>query len=105
MVMSNVSTLQQRALQSQSLSKHQKLAKLGFHGSYRAEDIVFLLHKSQLQPIEIIEKERLIQSGQRHYSQMIGPEVAPSAQHWQHYHEAMRLGAKRMAFGCKTYGI
>lgn len=77
--------------------KIKQLQNLGFHGSYRPEDITFLLKKNSIQPTDVIQKERLIQSGEVHYSQMLSVEKAPSATHLEHYQEAFRLGATRMA--------
>ena len=75
----------------------QQLQSLGFHGSYRPEDITFLLKQNVIQPTDVTQKERLIQSGEAHYSQMISVEKAPSATHLTHYDAAFRLGADRMA--------
>ena len=50
-----------------------------FHGSYRAEQVTFLLKPIQLAPIaDTAAKEALIQSGQKHYSEMLSPEYPPS---------------------------
>ena len=50
-----------------------------FSGSYRQEDVEFLLTPMALEPIlDLAEKERMIQSGQRHYSEMLSPESLPS---------------------------
>ncbi|HRD66308.1 MAG TPA: tellurite-like stress resistance cysteine protease StiP [Candidatus Competibacter sp.] len=48
-----------------------------FTGSYRAEDAVFLLKPMRLDTVDVTAKERLIQSGQRHYSEMLAPERMP----------------------------
>lgn len=74
-----------------------KLQQLGFHGSYRADDITFLLRQDQIQPIDLKDKEHLIQTGQAHYSEMISLEAAPSAEHLKYFDQAMLAGAKRMA--------
>lgn len=76
---------------------HLDNTSLGFSGSYHAEDVVFLLKKMDIQPTDVQEKERLIQSGQMHYSQMISLEKAPTKQHWSCFNQAMHLGAMRMA--------
>jgi hypothetical protein len=45
-----------------------------FTGSYRAGEVEFLLTPLPLQDfVDVPEKERLIQSGQRHYSEMLSP--------------------------------
>ena len=48
-----------------------------FSGSYRAEDTVFLLKPMRLDMVDVATKERLIQSGSRHYSELLAPERAP----------------------------
>ena len=48
----------------------QQLQSLGFHGSYRPEDITFLLKQNVIQPTDVTQKERLIKSGEAHYSQI-----------------------------------
>ena len=42
-----------------------------FSGSYSAEDIQFLLRLSILADTPVEQKEKLIQTGQRHYSEML----------------------------------
>lgn len=76
---------------------NQTLANLGFHGSYRPQDITFLLNVTELQPTPVAEKERLIQSGKKHYSEMISEEKAPSPEHLKHFQHAFTHGAKRLA--------
>lgn len=76
---------------------NQTLANIGFHGSYRPEDITFLLNITELKPTPVAEKERLIQSGQKHYSEMISDEKAPSTEHLNHFEYALQHGAERLA--------
>lgn len=75
----------------------EKLKALGFSGSYHPDDIVFLLKKLHLKPLSNEEKERLIQSGEKHYSQMISSEKAPSPEHLSLYRQALAKGAERFA--------
>ena len=52
-----------------------------FHGSYRPQDVEFLLKPlalAQAQTENVADKESLIQSGARHYSEMLTPESLPS---------------------------
>ncbi len=69
----------------------------GFSGSYLPAQVQFLLRQTTLTPTVVDEKERLIQSGQKHYSQMIGQEMPPSAEHLRLYDRAMSDGARRYA--------
>ena len=48
-----------------------------FSGSYRPEDVVFLLKPVSLTMVDIAGKERLIQSGAYHYSELLSPEQVP----------------------------
>ncbi|EXJ14753.1 cysteine protease StiP family protein [Imhoffiella purpurea] len=70
-----------------------------FSGSYRPEDVQFLLKTIDVDPIEVAEKERLIQSGQRHYSEMLSRESLPSARYLEVFHRALAMGLEPMARG------
>ena len=50
-------------------------------GSYQPDDVTFLLREMNIDPTETAEKERLIQSGEKHYSEMVSMERAPSPAH------------------------
>jgi hypothetical protein len=72
-----------------------------FSGSYRADDVTFLLRplaRQDFTPVD--EKESLIQSGRRHYSQMLSPESAPSARYMRLFDDACRANNPRMARDC-----
>lgn len=74
-----------------------------FSGSYCSEDVEFLVTRLPPQPmVTVAEKERLIQSGARHYSQMLSPEEAPSAAYQSLFEQACALNADRMAKDCLT---
>lgn len=69
-------------------------------GSYLASDVTVLLdtvNKNTVTNVPVGQKEALIQSGQRHYSDMITLERAPSAMHEQLYTQALTQGTKRTA--------
>lgn len=66
-------------------------------GSYLPEDVHFLLQPVQIAMTDVVEKERLIQSGQKHYSDMISTESAPSETHMALYERAVTQNAGRMA--------
>jgi predicted negative regulator of RcsB-dependent stress response len=69
----------------------------GFSGSYQSEQVTFLLKRTHIEPTDTIEKERLIQSGEKHYSQMISLESAPTERHSQLFEQAMQQGQQRLA--------
>src|SRR5262249_5898839 len=68
-----------------------------FSGSYDPEDVIFLLKPVHVAPTPLAEKERPIQTGQRHYSEMIGEEKLPSSQYLQIFHEALARVRERFA--------
>lgn len=80
-------------------SNIQKLKKYG-SGSYLASDVTVLLDivdKDAVADVPVSQKEALIQSGQRHYSDMLTLEDAPTAMHEQLYQQALEQGTTRTA--------
>jgi hypothetical protein len=74
-----------------------------FCGSYHTDDVQILLTPLGGVPFkDIAEKERLIQSGQSHYSEMISREALPSPQYMSLFQDAMVENADRMASDCLT---
>ena len=79
--------------------KRADLAAYG-SGSYLASDVTVLLNiveKDAVADVPVSQKEAFIQSGQRHYSDMLTLEDAPSAMHEQLYDQALAQGAVRTA--------
>jgi ribosomal protein L7Ae-like RNA K-turn-binding protein len=74
----------------------QQSKSVGFSGSYDPGDITFLLQDVALEATSIADKEKAIQSGTRHYSEMISEEKAPSAAYKSIFAKAMDAGAKRL---------
>ncbi|WP_426101577.1 cysteine protease StiP family protein [Massilia sp. TSP1-1-2] len=76
---------------------------MNFSGSYRSGDVRFLLKPlDMLDFVDIPEKERLIQSGQRHYSEMLSPESLPSERYLNVFRQACKANMARMAQDCLT---
>jgi len=74
---------------------------VSFSGSYRAGEVSFLLTQLKAQEFtSVLEKERLIQSGRRHYSQMLSPEAPPSKRYMTVFEDACRANNGRMAADC-----
>ncbi|WP_306395224.1 cysteine protease StiP family protein [Telluria beijingensis] len=72
-----------------------------FSGSYRPGDVDFLLRRlPQANFVDVAEKEALIQSGRRHYSQMLSPESTPSERYMALFDAACRANNARMAQDC-----
>ncbi|MGJ0484618.1 MAG: cysteine protease StiP family protein [Methylomicrobium sp.] len=68
-----------------------------FTGSYSANDVEFLLTPIEMEDTPVAVKEALIQSGQRHYSEMLTYESLPSEAYLQLFHDALVLNGPCMA--------
>src|SRR5262245_37589572 len=68
-----------------------------FSGSYQREDVTFLLKPVRLEPTSVAENEWLVQTGRRHYSEMISAETLPSASYLRVFREAMAREKARFA--------
>ena len=66
-------------------------------GSYLPDDVHFLLRRVELSATGVEEKERLIQTGQKHYSEMISQETAPSEAHQALFERTLAQNGERMA--------
>lgn len=69
----------------------------GLHGSYLPGDVTFLLTPLAMTMVKIAAKERLIQSGTRHYSEMLSAEHAPSAAYMEVYRKALAANGAKLA--------
>jgi hypothetical protein len=68
-----------------------------FSGSYDPSDVVFLMKPVVLAPTERHAKERLIQSGARHYSEMVAQECVPDPRYLALYEAALARNGSRLA--------
>lgn len=68
-----------------------------FTGSYSVNDVQFLLKPIAMEDTPLHIKEALIQSGQKHYSEMLTHESPPSGDYLQLFYQAMNLNRTRMA--------
>jgi hypothetical protein len=68
-----------------------------FCGSYLPGDVEFLLKRVKMEFTDVETKEKAIQSGQRHYSEMLSPEKAPSQRYQDVYQNVLAQNAPRMA--------
>jgi len=75
---------------------------VNFSGSYAGADVTFLLKPLPLADFveDVGEKERLIQSGRRHYSEMLSPERLPSPRYEAVFEQACAANGERMARDC-----
>ncbi len=74
----------------------QGLATVG-SGSYHPDDVHFLLRSVEIEVTDVMEKERLIQTRQKHYSEMISLEKAPDPVHQDLFERALAQNGTRMA--------
>jgi hypothetical protein len=70
---------------------------VGFSGSYDPRDVTFLLKQVALEPTDVETKEELIQSGARHYSEMLSAETAPTPEYMALYNAALDRNGERLA--------
>jgi hypothetical protein len=71
---------------------------MNFSGSYHGDDVRFLLKRLELASfVDVPDKERLIQSGQRHYSEMLSRESLPSPRYLDVFGQACAANLERMA--------
>lgn len=76
---------------------------MSFCGSYRPEDVIFLLKRLPPLPfVDVAHKEHLIQSGARHYSEMLSPEALPSPRYLTIFEQACAKNLEKMAGDCLT---
>jgi Phosphoribosyl transferase (PRTase)/PELOTA RNA binding domain len=68
-----------------------------FSGSYDADDVHFLMKPVALAPTDVAAKERLIQSGARHYSEMVPHESVPGEAYLALYRDALARNGARLA--------
>ncbi|AFZ67459.1 cysteine protease StiP family protein [Deinococcus peraridilitoris] len=65
--------------------------------TYAPEDVTYLLREIQAQFVSVEEKERLIQSGERHYGQLLSPEQPPRPEYQALFERALHEGAPQLA--------
>ncbi|KNC15318.1 hypothetical protein AC790_02965 [Pantoea sp. RIT-PI-b] len=70
---------------------------LPFSGSYQPGDVEFLLKPVEIDMTPVEQKEQLIQSGARHYSEMLSQEPEPTRWHLELFSRALDQGAGRLA--------
>lgn len=68
-----------------------------FSGSYNSDDVTFLLKQVTLTPTSVADKEIAIQSGRRHYSEMLSAETPPSDEYLALYRSALKRNGARLA--------
>lgn len=67
-----------------------------FSGSYDPDDVTFLLKPVTMGFVDVAEKEAAIQSGRKHYSEMLAPEKAPPPEYMAAFREAFAANRGRV---------
>lgn len=73
-----------------------------FPGSYAPDEVTFLLRRLRLETTPLEQREQKIQSGHSHYSEMIGPEDAPTRERLRLFRECLVTNGARMASDIAT---
>lgn len=73
-----------------------------FSGSYDPADVSFLLTPLDLPMMTVAEKESLLRSGARHYSEVLSAESPPSAAYLAAYQAALAQNGARLAADVKA---
>lgn len=71
-------------------------AQTHFSGSYAPEDVHILLKPVQIEPVPVNRKEELIQSGARHYSEMLSAEAVPGPHYMTLFDAALARNASAL---------
>jgi Phosphoribosyl transferase (PRTase)/PELOTA RNA binding domain len=68
-----------------------------FPGSYDPADVAFLLTPLELPTISVAEKETLLRTGARHYSELLSAEACPSPAYLAAFRAALAVNGARLA--------
>lgn len=68
-----------------------------FSGSYASDDVQFLLKQIEIEDTPVHLKEALIQSGKKHYSEMLSHESLPKPDYLDLFYDALALNQQQMA--------
>jgi len=70
---------------------------IDFSGSYLKSDVSFLLKVIEIESSDIKGKESNIQSGKKHYSEMVSPEYKPSKEYLNIFYKSLDLNIKQFS--------
>lgn len=68
-----------------------------FSGSYKSSDVTFLLKPVSIISTDVLAKEQAIQSGQRHYSEMLSDEKTPDERYMRLFERALEQNGEIFA--------
>lgn len=67
-----------------------------FSGTYNPSDVHILLKPAKIAPVTVADKEAMIQSGARHYSEMLSAEKVPDQRYLDLYAQALARNASNL---------
>ena len=73
------------------------MKNIDFSGSYLKSDVIFLLKVIEIETSNIERKESEIQSGRKHYSEMISPEYRPSKEYLDIFYKSLEQNMDQFA--------
>ena len=73
------------------------MKNINFSGSYLKSDVIFLLKVIDIKSLDISTKEKDIQSGKKHYSEMLSPEYRPSKEYLDIFYNILNLNLERFS--------
>lgn len=68
-----------------------------FHGSYKENDVNFLLKIIDIEELDVLEKEKLLQKENKHYSEMITKESLPNKKYLDLFYYFLEKNSLKMA--------
>ena len=68
-----------------------------FSGSYKKDDVEFLLKTIDIDFTSVETKEKLIQNNKKHYSEMLSPEYEPSEEYLKVFYQIFEINKQRFA--------
>lgn len=71
-------------------------------GSYHAEDVTFLVKLIEAEELTAQEKEKALQSGEKHYSEMIAKEYCPTPDYLELFHRLVEVNGQKLADALTT---
>ena len=81
------------------------MKNIDFSGSYLKSDVTFLLKVIEIKDLEVSKKEELIQSGKKHYSEMISPEYQPSEKYLDIFYKSLELNISQFSQDILNFAV
>ena len=73
------------------------MTKLQHIGSYKPEDVTFLIKQIEVEELSALDKEKALQSGKKHYSEIIAQEYRPTDDYLNLFNALVSMNGQKMA--------